>query len=94
MPTPGQELASIDFASMLGGPLVAAVNAQAQAAIRRCHEPQTACFASRRVSAPFRGHPTIAQSPGPLAPQMPLGGGLADALVPATDSTERFGNAP
>lgn len=32
MPTPGQELASIDFASMLGGPLVAAVNAQAQAA--------------------------------------------------------------
>ena len=33
MPTPGQELASIDFASMLGGPLVAAVNAQAQAAM-------------------------------------------------------------
>lgn len=32
MPTPGQELSSIDFASMLGGPLVAAVNAQAQAA--------------------------------------------------------------
>jgi len=33
MPTPGQELASIDFASMLGGPLIAAVNAQAQAAM-------------------------------------------------------------
>jgi hypothetical protein len=33
MPTPGQELASIDFASMIGGPLVAVVNAQAQAAI-------------------------------------------------------------
>jgi len=33
MPTPGQELASIDFESMLGGPLVAVVNAQAQAAI-------------------------------------------------------------
>ncbi len=30
---PGQELASIDFASMLGGPLIAAVNAQAQAAM-------------------------------------------------------------
>lgn len=33
MPTPGQELSSIDFASMLGGPLIAAVNAQAQAAM-------------------------------------------------------------
>lgn len=33
MPAPGQELASIDFESMLGGPLVAVVNAQAQAAI-------------------------------------------------------------
>jgi len=33
MPNPGQELASLDFESMLGGPLVAVVNAQAQAAI-------------------------------------------------------------
>ena len=33
MPNPGQELASIDFASMLGGPLRAVVNAQAQAAM-------------------------------------------------------------
>lgn len=33
MPTPGQELASIDFGSMLGGPLIAAVNAQAQSAL-------------------------------------------------------------
>ena len=33
MPTPGQELSTIDFASMLGGPLIAAVNAQAQAAM-------------------------------------------------------------
>ena len=33
MPNPGQELASIDFASMLGGPLIAAVNAQGQAAM-------------------------------------------------------------
>ena len=33
MPSPGQELASIDFESMLGGPLVAVVNAQAQAAM-------------------------------------------------------------
>lgn len=33
MPNPGQELSSIDFASMLGGPLMAVVNAQAQAAM-------------------------------------------------------------
>ena len=33
MPTPGQELSTIDFASMLGGPMIAAVNAQAQAAM-------------------------------------------------------------
>lgn len=33
MPTPGQELSSLDFASMLGGPLVAVINAQAQAAM-------------------------------------------------------------
>src|SRR6267378_126972 len=33
MPNVGQELASIDFASMLGGPLVAVVNAQSQAAM-------------------------------------------------------------
>jgi len=33
MPTPGQELSSIDFESMIGGPLVAVVNAQAQAAM-------------------------------------------------------------
>ena len=33
MPSPGQELSSIDFESMIGGPLVAVVNAQAQAAM-------------------------------------------------------------
>jgi len=33
MPNPGQELSSIDFESMLGGPLVAVIKAQAQAAI-------------------------------------------------------------
>lgn len=33
MPNPGQELASIDFEAMIGGPLMAVVRAQAQAAI-------------------------------------------------------------
>lgn len=33
MPTPGQELSSIDFESMIGGPLIAVINAQAQSAM-------------------------------------------------------------
>src|SRR6266851_7564166 len=33
MPNVGQELASLDFASMIGGPLIAVVNAQSQAAM-------------------------------------------------------------
>lgn len=33
MANPGQELASIDFESMIGGPLIAVVNAQAQSAM-------------------------------------------------------------
>lgn len=33
MPTPGQELSSIDFESMIGGPLIAVIHAQAQAAM-------------------------------------------------------------
>jgi hypothetical protein len=33
MPSPGQELSSIDFESMIGGPLVAVIHAQAQAAM-------------------------------------------------------------
>ena len=33
LPSPGQELSSIDFESMIGGPLVAVINAQAQAAM-------------------------------------------------------------
>lgn len=33
MPTPGQEISSLDFAAMIGGPLCAMVNAQKQAAL-------------------------------------------------------------
>lgn len=33
MPTPGEELSSIDFEALIGGPLIAVVNAQAQAAL-------------------------------------------------------------
>jgi hypothetical protein len=33
MPSPGQELGSLDFHNLIGGPLIAVVNAQAQAAV-------------------------------------------------------------
>jgi hypothetical protein len=33
MPTPGQELSSLDFEALIGGPLIAVVNAQGQAAL-------------------------------------------------------------
>lgn len=44
MPTPGQELASIDFESMIGGPLVAVINAQAQAAMSTVNFIKTVGF--------------------------------------------------
>ncbi|HWR84272.1 MAG TPA: DUF2589 domain-containing protein [Candidatus Deferrimicrobium sp.] len=44
MPTPGQELSSIDFESMIGGPLVAVINAQAQAAMSTSNFVKTVGF--------------------------------------------------
>ena len=44
MPTPGQELSSIDFESMIGGPLVAVINAQAQAAMSTVNFIKTVGF--------------------------------------------------
>jgi hypothetical protein len=45
MPNPGRELSSIDFASMLGRPLVAMINAQAQAAISTVNFIKEVCLA-------------------------------------------------
>jgi hypothetical protein len=44
MPMPGEELASIDFESLIGGPLIAVVNAQAQAAITTVNFIKTVGF--------------------------------------------------
>jgi len=44
MVNPGQELSSIDFESMIGGPLVAVVNAQAQAAMSTVNFIKTVGF--------------------------------------------------
>jgi len=50
MPTPGQELSSIDFESMLGGPLVAVINAQAQAAIATTNFIKEVGFKKKEVA--------------------------------------------
>jgi hypothetical protein len=51
MPNVGQELASIDFASMLGGPLVAVVNAQSQAAMSSVNFIKSVGFEPATVDA-------------------------------------------
>ena len=67
MPTPGQELASIDFASMLGGPLIAAVNAQAQAAMSAVNFIKEVGFKKLPVPAGEDGQdPENAQTGDPI----------------------------
>lgn len=67
MPTPGQELASIDFASMLGGPLIAAVNAQAQAAMSAVNFIKEVGFKKMPVPAGQTGQdPTKAETGDPI----------------------------
>ena len=44
MPTPGQELSSLDFQAMIGGPLCAVVEAQAQAAVSTINFIKTVGF--------------------------------------------------
>lgn len=83
MPTPGQELATIDFASMLGGPLVAVVNAQAQAALSSVNFIKSVGFEPTTVDAnknPVPGKPIYVsfKYPKELAPFQP-----ADKFVAA-----------
>lgn len=60
MPNVGQELASLDFAAMIGGPLVAVVNAQAQAAMSSVNFIKSVGFEPATVDAngdPVPGRP-------------------------------------
>ncbi len=67
MPTPGQELATIDFASMLGGPLIAAVNAQAQAAMSAVNFIKEVGFKKLQVPAGQTGQdPANAETGDPI----------------------------
>jgi hypothetical protein len=76
MPNVGQELATIDFASMLGGPLVAVVNAQAQAAMSSVNfikavgfEPPT--VDANGVSVPGKPIYVTFKYPKEIAPYQP-----------------------
>jgi hypothetical protein len=55
MVNPGQELSSIDFESMLGGPLIAVVNAQAQAAMSSVNFIKTVGFKEGESDDPESG---------------------------------------
>lgn len=62
MPNPGQELASIDFESMLGGPLVAVINAQAQAAMTTVNFIKEVGF-KKKTTEDFAGDDTGTEDP-------------------------------
>ena len=67
MPSPGQELSTIDFASMLGGPLIAAVNAQAQAAMSAVNFIKEVGFEKLQVPAGQNGQdPRKAETGDPI----------------------------
>ena len=73
---PGRELASIDFESMLGGPLRAVVNAQAQAAMSSVNFIKSVGFKPGNVEDPTKaetGEPIYVafKYPKELAPFQP-----------------------
>lgn len=96
MPNPGQELASLDFEAMLGGPLVAVVNAQAQAAVSTVNFIKEVGF-KKTASEETAGDDTSTEEPiyvtfkypkelTPYVPAIPANAGNPTATppVPAT----------
>ncbi len=88
MPNVGQELASLDFAAMLGGPLVAVVNAQAQAAMSSVNFIKSVGFEPATVDAngnPVPGKPIYVtfKYPKEVAPFMPATDQVTAANVTA-----------
>lgn len=86
MPNVGQELASIDFASMLGGPLVAVVNAQTQAALNSVNFIKTVGFEPATVDGdgnPVPGKPIYVsfKYPKEIAPFQPATDVVASVKV-------------
>ncbi|MDG6223034.1 MAG: DUF2589 domain-containing protein [Candidatus Bathyarchaeota archaeon] len=95
MPNPGQELSSIDFESMIGGPLVAVINAQAQAAMSTVNfikevgfkKPKTLGIAGEDTSTEEPIYVTF-KYPKELSPYQPAtpGDPDADPAIPPTDA--------
>jgi hypothetical protein len=86
MPNVGQELASIDFASMLGGPLVAVVNAQAQAAMSSVNFIKAVGFEPATVDGdgnPVPGKPIYVsfKYPKEIAPFQPASDVVATVAI-------------
>ena len=86
MPNIGQELASLDFASMLGGPLTAIVNAQAQAALSSVNFIKTVGFEPTTLDAsgnPVPGKPVYVsfKYPKEVAPFKPATGDFVSRIV-------------
>jgi Protein of unknown function (DUF2589) len=93
MPNPGQELSSIDFESMLGGPLVAVINAQAQAAISTVNFIKEVGFKKPPPDSESAGGDTSTQDPiyvtfkypkelSPYQPAVPADAGDPNANPP------------
>lgn len=55
MPNPGEELSTINFESLIGGPLIAVVNAQAQSAIATVNFIKTVGFKQKASEDEFGG---------------------------------------
>lgn len=93
MPSPGQELSSIDFESMIGGPLVAVINAQAQAAMSTVNFIKEVGFKKPSVEQEAGGDTSTEDPiyisfkyPKELSPYVPAVPGNPDATppIPAT----------
>ena len=91
MPTPGEELSSLDFSSMIGGPLVAVVRAQAQSAIATVDFIKQVGF--EQPTAAGQLAPGDQKTGNPIyvkfrfqkeVPQLPAAGGTGGTTTPAT----------
>lgn len=93
MPVSGSEIASLDFANLIGGPLNAVIQAQAKAAISTAtfiqdvgfEKKQDGTTAVRNVA--FTYNRTVGQKANP---QLPAGGGNPNNLPALVDDVQSF----
>ncbi len=98
MPTPDQELSNIDFESMLGGPLIAVVNAQAQAAESSVNFIKSVGFkagTSEDPEATDTGEPIYVtfKYPKEVAPYQPPTSGI-DTTITVDNGGSGYTSAP